>query len=258
MQNYKNLKTKIFRKIRQIPRQDWDAVFPDVLEGYDFLASLDDSPFPQFSFYYLMVYDGDVPVGAASCFTMRFSFDMTVQGALKKILGILKRVVPLILEHKVLMCGMPMAQGRLGIAGNPESVIKAIITGLEDVARREKASILILKDFSKEYSALFDPLLRQGFTRIESLPSTDMEINFKSFDEYLDTLSPVSRSGLRRKFKKADTGGKIDLEVVDSMTDSDISEAHGLYLQTLNKHEDISVEELPEEFFKNIAKNMPG
>lgn len=258
MENNKNLEAKIFRKIRQIPRQDWDAVFPGVLESYDFLACLDDSSFPQFSFSYLMVYDGDSPVGAAPCFTMHFSFDMTVRGPLKKALGVLKRAVPSMLDHKVLMCGIPMAQGRLGIAGDAANVIKAMITGLEEVARREKASILIFKDFSKEYNPLFEPLLRQGFTRIESLPSTDMEIDFKSFDGYLDTLSPVSRSGLRRKFKKVDAAAKLDLEIADSMTDSDITEAHGLYLQTLSKHEDITVEELPEAFFKNVARNMPG
>ncbi len=257
MQNNKNFKTKIFRKIRQIPRQDWDAVFPDMLEGYNFLASLDDSPFPQFSFSYIMVYDGDTPVGAAPSFTMHFAFDMTVQGMLKKVLVIFKRIFPSALDHKVLMCGMPMAQGRIGIAGDHEGVIKAIIAGLEEVAHREKASLLILKDFSKDYTPFFEPLLRRGFTKIESLPSTDMDISFKSFDEYLDTLSPVSRSGLRRKFKKVDAGIKIDLEIVDSMTDSEVSEAHGLYLQTLNKHEGITVEELPEEFFKNVAKNMP-
>ena len=117
MQNNKNLEIKIFRQIRQIPRQDWDAVFPDVLESYDFLASLDASPFPQFSFFYLMVYENDIPVGAASSFTMYFSFDMMVQGPMKKILNLLKKVIPSVLDHKVLMCGMPMALGRLGISG---------------------------------------------------------------------------------------------------------------------------------------------
>ena len=75
---------KIVRKIEEISPQDWAKVFPPALENYYFFKTLDESTFPQFSFFYILVYDNDVPVGAASCFIMDFPLDIAVDGIFKK------------------------------------------------------------------------------------------------------------------------------------------------------------------------------
>ena len=95
-----------------------------------------------------------------------------------------------------------MGQGRIGIAADPDTAIKAICEGMERIADREKVGIIAFKDFISDYRVTLDKLLDTGFIRIDSLPSTDMDINFPSFEGYLKTLSSASRNGLKRKFKE--------------------------------------------------------
>ncbi len=249
------LVTKVVRKIEEISPEDWNKTFPGVLENYHFFKTLDESHFDQFSLYYILVYDQDGVVGATSCFLMNYPLDTTVQGPLKTLTSALKNIFPSIFNLRALICGLPMGPGRIGILGEKNEVIQAVLKCLEQIANDEKVSIIAFKDFDAHYTDNLDPLQREGFWKFESMPNTEMEIKFKSFDEYLKTLSRASRDGIKRKFKKVDGQVEIDLEISNALNGS-LEEAHALYLQTSAKN-DVNFEILPKEFFKNISKNMP-
>jgi predicted N-acyltransferase len=116
--------------------------------------------------------------------------------------------------------------------------------------------LIAFKDFTADYEDLLKPLLKKGFSRIEGLPSTAIDIDFADFDEYLKTLSGESRSDLRRKFKKVDKRVKIDMEVKNRLEDGPLLQVYNLYLATLNSHE-FGFEVTPIDFFRNISINMP-
>ncbi|MBU2101932.1 MAG: N-acetyltransferase, partial [Candidatus Omnitrophica bacterium] len=251
-----NLRTIVVRKIEEIPPKDWLAVFPHVLENYYFFKTLDESSIDQFSLSYIMVYDGDTPIGATSCFLMRFPLHITVTGFLRKFYEGLNKIFHDLLTPRVLMCGLPMGQGRIGVRGEPARVIEVIRVALDEIASREKASLIIFKDFVAAYDSLLAPLTKRGFSKIESLPSTGMKISWKSFDEYLKSLSRVSRDGLKRKYKKTDAAVKIECEELGALDESTVSEVYGLYMQTFIKL-DMGFEKLTPEFFRHVSVNMP-
>ncbi len=251
-----NLTTKITYRIADIPENDWVTVFPDVLENYSFFKALDESSFQGFSFFYIIIYDNDTPIGATSCFLMDFPLDITVTGALKSFLNIIKKPFPNILKCRSIMCGLPMSQGRIGIYKDTEEVFKAITRALEKLAKENKASAIIFKDFNSTYDGMLKPLLVQEYIKLESLPSTDMEINFLSFEDYLKTLSKSSKENLRRNLKKVDEKVKIELTVKNALERDELSAVYGLYLQTYEK-QDLGLEKLPKEFFSAISRNMP-
>jgi predicted N-acyltransferase len=251
-----NLTTRVVRKIEEIPPRDWNSVFPRVLENYYFFKTLDESGFAQFSFFYIMVYDRERPVGATSCFLMNFPLDIAVQGPLKAVYNYVNRVLPNILSPRVLMCGLPMSQGRIGIAADSGPLLEAICGSMEKIAKENKAAMLIFKDFTGAYDDFLKPLSRKGFIKIESLPSTDMDIPFASFDEFLKSLSRVSRDGLKRKFKKIDGRIKVDLEITGALDDKILPRVYELYLQTFERM-DLGLEKVPMDFFKQISRNMP-
>jgi len=247
---------RITRRIEEILRQDWEQVFPKVLENYDFFRTLDESDFPQFSFFYIMAYDRGRPVGATSCFLMDYPMDLAVEGAFKKVLDAIKKFAPRILSPRIVICGIPMGQGRVGVAGEAGPVLKAICKAMEKIAREHKAGIIAFKDFNSTYNDMFKDLLKDGFFQVQSLPSTDMRLTFTGFQQYMDSLSNASKSGLKRKFKKIDGKVKIDLEITDKIDDGVLAEIYPLYLQT-HERQDIGMEKLGPDFFKNIARNMP-
>lgn len=250
------LKTKVTKRITDIPAADWKSVFPDVLESYDFFKTLDESHLDQFSFYYIMVYDRNTPVGATACFMMDYPLDTTINGPLRRISNSIKRLKPNIFSLKAFICGMPIGQGRIGASGQPEMVVKVILRRMEQLAKKNRASVIAFKDFDQSHAGILDPLQKAGFSKFDSLPTTMLNVWFKDFEEYVKTLSSANRYDLRRKFRRVDNHVAIEMEIVDSLKDDVLRDVYKLYLDIVDKHE-MGFELLPVDFFKNISKNMP-
>lgn len=251
------LKTRVTRKISDIPAGDWNKVFPDVLESYDFFRTLDDSNLGQFSFYYIMVYEKKAPIGATVCFLMNYSLDTSINGPARRITNSIKKIRPNIFSLKALICGMPIGQGRMGAIRHQDAVLKVILRRMEQIAGKNKAAILAFKDFDKSYTAMLDPLQKVGFAKFDSLPTTELNVWFKDFEEYVNTLSSANRYDLRRKFRRVDGHVDIRMEIMDSLDESSLKDVYKLYLDIVAKH-DMGFELLPMEFFKNISVNMAG
>ena len=249
------LKTRVTRRVSEIPAGDWNKVFPNVLESYDFFKTLDESNLEQFSFYYIMVYDRKMPVGAFPCFVMNYSLDTSIAGPIKRITNSIKKRMPNIFNLKALVCGTPLGQGRIGIGDHPE-YMHVILRRMEQIAKKNKAVVIAFKDFDKSYDKAFDPLKKNGFSKLDSLPWAERDICFKNFEEYLKTLSGATRYDLRRKFKKVDSHVKIDMEVVGTLEDNALRDLYKLYLDIVEKH-DMQFEILSIDFFRNVSRIMP-
>lgn len=249
-----DLTTKLFRRIQEIPEKDWVNIFPKELENYHFFKALDESVFRKINFYYAIFYENGIPVGATTFFLMDFQLDMAVRGWFKYLTRAVKKVFPGILGVKIIFCGLPMDKGMIGITGNKEEVLGAIVECMGRLAKQEKAVALVFKDFNASYDELLQYLLNQGFKRIASMPSTVMNIDFDNFDGYLKTLSRSSREGFKRKLKKIAQGPKFDMEVTSQVGLELSYQMHELYMQSVRRSE-VEFEELPADFFANISRN---
>ena len=250
------LRTRVFKKIEDIPPDVWNKVYPDVLEGYNFFKTLDESGLEQFSFYYILIYEGKRVVSAAHCFLMNYSLDTSINGPLRRLSNAIKKLNPNIFSLKALICGMPIGPGRIGFDGDGVRIIHPLERRLEQMARKQKCSMIAFKDFEHSYTSILDPLQKNGYNKLESLPTTELNIWFKDFDGYLTTLSPASRYDLRRKFRKVDGHVEFDMKVSDALNDHELKEVYRLYLEIVEKH-DMGFELLPMAFFQNLSKNMP-
>jgi len=233
------LRTKIVRKIQHIDPHQWKKIFPSVAENYYFLKTLDESSFEQFDFYYVLVYDKKELVGAAPCFVMNYA---------------IKKVFHNIFSLKALVCGIPMGQGHLGNTPSLD-VVEAIEMRMERLACKIKAPLLAFKDFDNSYDEAFKILLAKDYLKIDSLPMTRQELDFKNFEEFLNKLSSATRYDFRRKLKKV-TDVKIEFSAPKQLDDKTLDEAYELYLQAVEIHHR-NFETVPKQFFKLIAQNMP-
>lgn len=252
-----DLRTRVVRRISEIPAADWERVYPNVLESYDFFKNLDEADLDQFAMRYVIVYDRKTPVAATTFFLLNYSLDTSINGPLRRLTNSIKKRLPNIFSIKAVVCGVPIGEGRIGSAWQKDAVMRAILRKLEQAARKHKAAVIAFKDFSRIYTDLLCPLKRMGFARFDSLPTTILDIRFNNFEEYLKTLSGPNRYDLRRKFKKVDGHIKVDLEVADDPGEAVLQEVYKLYLDIVDKH-DMGFELLPIAFFRNISKNMPG
>ena len=257
MEEKPELTIKIVKKIEEISAQEWLRVFPNILESYYFFKTIDASNFTGFSFYYILVYKKDMLVGTAPCFFMDYPLDTTIQGPLKNLAARIRNIFPSIFSLKAVVCGSPTCEGRMGIIGEDKlKVLEAMVEALEQIAKTKHASVIAFKDFSEGYTEILDRLLKKNFYKINSYPSVEIDIRFNSPEEYLKSLSRVSRKSLRKKFRQAERLAKIDCQVSNELGDS-LDIAHQLYLQTFAKS-DIHFEEYTKDFLKNISRNMPN
>jgi len=251
------MKTKIYRTIREIPKEDWEAIYPVGPRNYHLFKSIDESGFKGLRHYYIIVHDQNAPVGAAPCFLFNYPLETTIEGPLKNILYLARRAFPGSLNLKALICGLPYAEGSIGInRKNPEPVLRAILAAMEKIARHERASILAFKDFTEEFTPFLDSLTRNHkFHKVESYPSVELDIDFPSFEDYMARLSHATRKDLRRKFKKVGRLPEIAMEVADNASGV-LGEIYDLYMQTFLKSS-VKFEEVSRDFFTNISRHMP-
>ena len=250
-------RTRVVKKITQIPVDDWNKVYPDVLESYNFYKTLDEISLDQFSLFYIAVYDHNTSVAATACFIMNYPLDTSINGPLRRVTNSIRKMMPNIFSLKAVICGMPMGQGKIGIIGDSDGVIKVILRRMEQIAKKNKATIVAFKDFDQAQTKILDPLRNKGFTRFDSLPTTMLHVWYKNFEEYMMTLSSASRYDLRRKFKRVDGRVNFDFKIVDALDDGELREIYKLYLDIVAKH-DMGFELLPMEFFRKLSVNMPG
>jgi len=250
------LVTKVVTDITQISPQDWSRIYPDVLEGYGFFKTLQESGLNQFEWHYILVYEGETLTGIAPCFLMHYPLDTTIQGPIKSLLLKIKKKYPNFMELKVLLCGLPMGQGRIGAVRNPGAVVRAICKAMESLAESRKIKVLGFKDFGLRECAWLDALQTEGYYKFESMPSTEMALPFRSFDDYVKSLNRASRDGLKRKLKKIDRATPLPMEIREHLTEDELGEVHALYTQTLLRHGEVSFEILTKDFFRRISSNM--
>jgi len=250
-----DLTVKVVRNATDITSEAWGMVFPDDPKSHNYFKLIDESGFEGFSFYYVIICRENKVVGIAPCFIIRYPLDTTMEGLLKKIIANIRKFLPSIFTLKVLFCGSPIGEGKIGIIGQyKHEITNAILSGMGNLAKKENTSVLGFKDFFAEYKNVLDHVVGEGFYKVNSYPSVKIDIDFNFFDEYLKTLSSASRYDLRRKLKQADNFEAPDLDITDNV-DGIIDEVYGLYLQTYSKSK-IKWGEIPKKFFADICCHM--
>lgn len=161
---------------------------------------------------------------------------------------------PRLLTMRMLMVGCAAAEGQLGSA---ESwVAGALHETIDAYAPQAKASLVLLKDFPSTYRESLALFCSKGYARVPSMPAARLQLDFATFEEYMqERLSKVYRKNLRRKFKALEGVPKITMEV---LTDGRAiaGELHALYLQT-HLRSRLRFERLTEEYFAEIGERMP-
>ncbi|TRZ95519.1 GNAT family N-acetyltransferase [bacterium] len=261
----RDIHCKILDSINKITIKEWDSIFGDLPEGYQFYKTLEESRLEGFHFYYLVIYDQQVILLIAPLFITDFNLDIAAEGFIEKIIRHIRKYFPRFLILKTLFCGSPFTEhGVLGIRnpvdnnlGGPMTRSKVFGMMVDEIyrfCRKEHISLIVFKDFLKEDTCFLDNLKLNGFFRVNSFPSVANELNFDSFEGYLSSLSSPTRKNLRRKIKNAYSQALISVEIIDDCRDI-VDDIIRLYENTYHSGA-IQFEKLTRSFFINIGNNL--
>ncbi len=255
-----NLIFDIVKEVREIPRREWDALFsPDLIEGYDYYKTLDESNLPLFSTHYAIIHEGGRAALIAPFFTTEFSFDTTIQGRFKQVIQSLQKRFPAFLKVKILFIGSPLTEeAAIGIreGSDKEKILRFFLAKMLNFCNSEKIGVITFYNLTAADSYVLEFLKRHRFASMEAFPLARLTIKKHSLEEYIQSLGKHTRKDIRRKLRKAYASAEIKIEERDNL-DGLLDHAYQLYLNNLNGG-DVSFEKLTPEYFRKISENMPG
>jgi predicted N-acyltransferase len=243
------------RELQNYP--EWKSVFADAYKDHRYYEIVEQTLDSGFEHHYFVLRASDGTVrGVQPLFLVRQNLVEGLRGKIRSLVELIRKRFPRFLTMRILMVGCAAGEGHLGAANveDRSRLTKALHSTLQAIARQNKASLIVLKDFPRRYREFFQPFSGNGYTRIPSMPLTRLELNFSSFDEYFATLGKATRKNLRRKFRDAEQSGKIDLEILTDITPH-VDEIYPLYLQ-VHERSSLKFETLTKEYFYRLSRDM--
>jgi hypothetical protein len=236
----------------------WTSAFAGKRKDHRYYELVEDTVRQQFEYRYFTIKNERGAVRAIQPF---FILDQDLIAGVGPRIGAainsIRRVWPRFLKMRTLMVGCTAGEGHLDgdellLGSNARLLASDIVVH----ARSLQAPLIVLKEFPAKYRSTLKCFLDHGFSRVPSLPMTRLNIDYPSFDEYMNkALNSATRRKLRKKFKSALQGPPIEMSVVDDVT-SIIGEVYPLYLQVYERSK-LHFEKLTSEFFCGLGRRMP-
>jgi predicted N-acyltransferase len=237
----------------------WQSAFQSKRKDMRYYELVEDTVCPEFTYRYFLIQDESGRTRAVQPF---FLLDQDLLAGLGPrwlaMAAKVRRFWPRFLKLHALMVGCAAGEAHLqsGSAAAQRRDAEILAANAVRIARQERASLLVLKEFPAEYRNALSCFLDRGFTRIPSMPMTRLNIAYDSFDDYVaKALNGRTRGRLRKKFSEAEQFGPIDLQIVTDAS-AVVDEIYPLYVQVYEKSS-LHFEKLTKPFFREIGRRMP-
>ena len=236
----------------------WRQALQNKCKDYRYYEIVEETLECGFEHHYLLLEDASGNVRAIQpVFFVRQNLVEGVPGKIRSIVDAIRKAFPRFLTMRVLMVGCGAGTGDLGTCEEKgeQWVANALLVSLRTYARRNKASLVVFKDFPANYRSALETLVSNAYARIPSMPMTRLPLPYANWDEYFSTLSKATRKDLRRKFRKVERAPKIEMEVVNDITPL-VDEIYPLYL-AVHERSPLKFETLTKDYFRAVAQRMP-
>jgi predicted N-acyltransferase len=235
----------------------WSCAFAGKSKDHRFYEIVADTLGPGFEHHYLALEDRAGKVrGIQPVFFVQQNL---VEGipALRAAVEKVRKRFPRFLTMRVLMVGNAAGEGQLSACAPEDEawVAQALHEVLPAFARRAKASLIVFKDFPARYRSILQPLAATDFTRVPSMPMTELTLDYRDFEHYVTTLGASTRKDLRRKFRRIADAPPIELEVTADLSPY-VDEVYPLYLQ-VHERSPLKFERLTKEYLSELGRRIP-
>jgi len=236
----------------------WKLVFQNRCKDHRYYEIVEQTLQNDFEHHYLLLEDHSGNARAIQpVFFVRQNLIEGVPGRIRSVVDVIRKIFSRFLTMRVLMVGCAAGTGDIGTCDETDEAwaAQALQASLRTYARQNNASLVVLKDFPANYRSPLKTFALNGYARIPSMPMTRLPLRYQNWDEYFRTLSKATRKDLRRKFRKAERGRKIDMQLVSDIAPF-IDEIYPLYL-AVHERSPLKFETLTKNYFRAIAQRMP-
>ena len=246
---------EVVRTARAIPAEVWGRTFRDLERDSRYYEAIEETMPGKFEYRYLILRNEETGEAVVQPF---FILPQCItEGLPQKFQRVVERVqkrFPRFLVMRVLMVGCAVGEGQVN---TEEWAVRALHEVLDTVAKRERAPIIVFKDYPARYREPMEYFRDNGYCRVPSMPSSRVDLaGYKDFEDYMQRrLGKVFRKNMRRKFRASEAIGRPEMTVYEDVSGI-IDQVYPLYRQTLARAQ-MSFEELTPEFLCRIGREMP-
>ncbi|MEH6951389.1 GNAT family N-acetyltransferase [Nitrobacter sp. NHB1] len=235
----------------------WRIAFAGRRKDHRYYEIIADTIGDHFEYGYFAIRDASGRVLAVQPY---FLLDQDVLEGIKldrsPLVARIRRRYPRFLKLRTLMLGCTAGEGHLATSAHLSAAVVAgtLALGIVAQARALGAQMIVLKEFPRGDRRDLACFEREGFGRAPSMPMTTLDIDYDSFDDYMQkALSANTRRNLRKKFRAAE-GSDLEMTVTDNAA-SFIDELYPLYLQTYERS-NFHFEKLTRDYFRRLGCEM--
>jgi hypothetical protein len=246
-------------RVPAVDAATWAAGLSHLANDHRYYEATHESLGEQFDHLYLLLKDHTGRTRAIQPFlVVKQDLVTGLPQPVKRAMDRVRRRFPSALMLRMLMVGCSAGEGHLvrdETTGSIEWTAQALSEALQPVARALKTAMIVMKEFPTNYRKALRPMKRAGYVRVPSMPGSRLDLNFKTFDEYMQTrLSHKTRKNLRSKFRKAAASGATEMQVVRDV-EPHIDELFPLYRQVVERSA-YKFEELTKTYFVQMSRRL--
>jgi predicted N-acyltransferase len=252
--------TRVLTTLDDLPRSQWDGLFGDDLETFDYLRAVEGAGLAGFDWRYVLVHRQGRLVGAAPAFITDYRLETTFEGTGRKVAQQVRRLAPGVMTPKLACLGSPCTEtARAGFApdlaqDDRPAVLAALIEAFEIDAARAGCALTGVKDADHAQADLWSRALSEaGYSAVAGQAIADLIVDFPDLDAYLGQLSSGVRKDMRRKLRSRPD---VRVELRSDLGEA-LPRAMALYHQTLARAPS-QLETLTPAFFTEVADRMSG
>ena len=236
----------------------WACSFECERKDHRYYEIVEDTIQQGFDYRYFIIKDANGGVCAVQPFFI-LDQDLLVgtSARIQAPIDCVRQVWPRFLRMRTLMVGCAAGEGHLDNADlAPCCPSRLLASAILTHARKLKVSLVVLKEFPAKYRDPLQCFLQCGFTRVPSLPMTKLNIDYRSFDDYMNrALNSATRTKLRKKFRATAQAAPIEMSVVGDITPI-VNDIYPLYLQVYERSK-LHFEKLTKNYFCSLGHVMP-
>ena len=253
------MEVKVYKSITEVDENAWDAIVENnrLICTHKYLEAIEKSEINDCRYYYPVLYENGEIIAHTCVYFISTELDTFAQGIPKKLINTIRQCWKSFFVLRSLECGTPIAAGttisfRNGI--DRTSVLGKICLEVECLAKNFGVKIVLFRDFYDEELDFYNCLTELGYSRVHNLPSTRMEIKWKSFDEYLNSMRSQYRWKVVNRMKKLDRKN-ITVRVLSSWKEYP-DELERLWTNVYDRAKEYRREKLTAVFFSNVDKYL--
>jgi predicted N-acyltransferase len=250
---------RIFRSIRDIDSSVWNSIvgLNRLICTHNYLCAIESSKINDCRYYYPVVYDGDRVIAHTCVYFITTELDAFAQGLVKQAVEWMRRRWRYFMIMRSLECGTPVALGntisfRAGI--DRKAVLMLILREVERLAKETHVGVMLLRDFYPEELEFYDCLLDAGYTRLQNLPCARLQVRWRSFEDYLNSMRNQYRYKIRSRMRKFQAKGAT-IEVINDFAPL-AAELARLWRNAYDHATEYRRERLLEDFFVNMSSHL--